>query len=387
MRDISSDFSHHKCRHECRHGSDESPRHARPWWRRLSVCRVSTHRDAWVAFIVIFSVFTATSGAADMNARDEGINAFNQGRYSIALEKLTQAANTGDQQATLFLALTQAATGNCTPALPVLSTFEAASDPAFSRLAGLAACKCYSKTGDLAKSMAVLQELERRFPNDADVLYTAAKLHMKAFNDTAFHMFQRAPQSYRVHELSAEVFEVENRYSEAAAEYREAIKLSPKSPDLHYRLGRTLLLQSHSPEAMKQAAAEFKAELAVNPEDSASEFQLGQIAQAQSSAAQAQAHYEDALKFSPSFTEALVALGKLHTQQKAYERAIPLLTRATELQPKNEAAHYALLTAYRDSGQMDKAKAEKAILDNLQKAPEGEFSDFLKKLGEKPAHQ
>ena len=60
-----------------------------------------------------------------------------------------------------------------------------------------------------------------------------------------------------------------------------------------------------------------------------------------------------------------------------------LLSRAAALQPNNEAAHYGLLTAYRDSGQMDRAKEEKAILDRLQKPPEGEFSDFLKKLGEK----
>ncbi len=35
-------------------------------------------------------------------------------------------------------------------------------------------------------------------------------------------------------------------------------------------------------------------------------------------------------------------------------------------------------------GKWTKRKNEKAILDKLQKPPEGEFSDFLKKLGEKP---
>jgi tetratricopeptide (TPR) repeat protein len=340
-----------------------------------------------IKLIIPFCVLSAAALAADNTAREEGIRAFNEGRYSVAVTKLRSAATAGDQQAALFLALAQAATGNCAPALPVLTKFETATDQSLSRLAGLAACKCYGKTGDLAKSIAVLQELERRFPNDADVLYTAAKLHMKAFNDTAFTMFQRVPRSYRVHELSAEVFEVENRYAEAASEYREAIKLSPLSPDLHYRLGRALLLESHGPEALQRAAGEFKAELSVNPEDSASEFQLGQIAQTQGNAAEAQAHYGQALKLSPSFAEALVALGKLHTQQKAYGKAIPLLARAAELQPKNEAAHYALLTAYRDSGQIDKAKEQKKILDDLQKAPEGEFSNFLKKLGEKPAEQ
>ena len=373
MRDISKGFAAGKCRHECRHGGHEWPRHR-------SVPRA-------IRFIVIFCLFAIAATAVDNSAREEGIRAFHEGRYSVAITNLTPAANAGDREATLFLALTHAAKGDCEPALPVLTKFEAGNDDSFSRMAGLAVCKCYSKTGDLAKSMAILQDLERRFPNDADILYTAAKLHMKAFNDTAFAMFQHAPQSYRVHELSAEVFEVENRYTEAVAEYREAIKINPKAPDLHYRLGRALLLQGHDPQTLQGAAIEFQAELAVNPEDSASEFQLGQIAQAQGAVPQAQTHFERALKLSPSFTEALVALGKLATQQKDYTRAVALLSRATELQPKNEAAHYALLTAYRDSGQMEKAKAEKVLLDDLQKAPKGEFSNFLKKLGEKPAEK
>jgi DNA-binding SARP family transcriptional activator len=77
----------------------------------------------------------------------------------------------------------------------------------------------------------------------------------------------------------------------------------------------------------------------------------------------------------------------VETLDKRYDRAISLLSQAVELQPANETAHYALLTAYRDAGQTDKAKSEKAILDKLQKPPEGEFSDFLKKLGEKPPAQ
>jgi hypothetical protein len=42
------------------------------------------------------------------------------------------------------------------------------------------------------------------------------------------------------------------------------------------------------------------------------------------------------------------------------------------------------MMAYRNTARMDDAKREKARLDELHKAPEGEFSDFLKKLGEKP---
>jgi tetratricopeptide (TPR) repeat protein len=255
------------------------------------------------------------------------------------------------------------------------------------RLAGIAAVKCYTSGNEPLKGFALLQELAKDFPNDADVLYLSAKLHMKAFNDATFAMFQRAPSSYRVHELSGEIFEVENRYSDAAAEYRKAIEANPNAPELHFRLGRAILLETHSQEALDKAAAEFQSELKISPEDSACEFQLGQIAQVEGKTEQAKLYFERAIQLSPNFVQALTVLGKIETQEKHYAHAIELLTRATGLQPANETAHYALLTAYRDSGQMDKASEEKATLDRLQKPPEGEFSDFLKKLGDKPPQQ
>jgi tetratricopeptide (TPR) repeat protein len=315
--------------------------------------------------------------AADSD-RTLGIAAFQAGRYSVALPRLQQAVanNPADTVAVRFLALTQAARGDCKSALPALLKD---TDP----LAGLGAAKCYSAAGEDARAFSLLERLEQEYPKNADVLYTSAKLHMKAFNDATFAMFQRTPASYRVHELSAEIFEVEGRYADAGAEYRKAIELNPAAPDLHYRLGRALLMQSHEPASLTQAAAEFRAELRVSPEDGACEFQLGQIAQVEGNATEARAHFEKALALSPDFVQAMIALGKLDSEAKRYEDAIGLLKRAVKLQPANEAAHYALLTAYRNSGQMDNAKAEKVELDRLQKPPEGEFSDFLKKLGEK----
>jgi tetratricopeptide (TPR) repeat protein len=314
---------------------------------------------------------------------DDGIAAFNQGKYSVALAKMTEAAkDPNDKQAHLFLALSQAAIGDCAAALPALSTMAAEE-----RLAGIAAVKCYSASGAEPKAFALLDEMSAKWPSDADVLYLKAKLHMKAFNDTTLAMFQRTPASYRVRQLSAEIFEVQSRYDEAVAEYRKAIEMNPQAPDLHFRLGRVILLAGHNADSLAKAAAAFQDELKLNPEDGACEFQLGQIAQVESKKTDARAHFEKALALSPQFVQAMIALGKIETQDQQYGKAISLLTKAAALQPSNETAHYALLTAYRDAGQMDKAKAEKAILDKLQKPPEGEFSDFLKKLGEKPPAQ
>lgn len=320
-----------------------------------------------VTNIVFVGTLAALVSRADTS---QGIAAFNAGRYSVARQQLL-AADKNDETARLFLALTEAAVGDCAAALPVLIR-----EP-LNRMGAIAAVKCYSSAADTSREFSLLQQLQQQFPNDADVLYLSARQHMKAFNDATFSMFQHAPSSYRVHQLSADVFEVQNRFDEAIAEYRKAIELNPDAPDLHFQLGRALLLQGHAADALEQAAAQFQAELKLSPEDASCEFQLGQIAQVQSKAADAKAHFKKALQLSPTFVQALLALGKM-------EKNPELLKKATELEPNNEAAHYALLTVYRDSGQMDNAKAEKAILDKLQKPEDGEFADFLKRLGEKP---
>jgi tetratricopeptide (TPR) repeat protein len=337
--------------------------------------------------IFVISLLSVASLAAQTAERDRGIAAFRAGRYAEALPELKAAAakNPHDQTAAVFLALDRAAQGNCKAALPELSRTRA--DAKLDLLAGLAAAKCYSTEGDEAHTFARLAALKKRFPKNADVLYLDAKLHMNAFNDATFAMFQRTPNSYRVHELSAEIFEVENRYSDAVGEYRKAITLAPDAPGLHFRLGRALLLAKHTPESLQQAAAAFQAELKLSPEDAASEFQLGQIAQAQANPAQAQAYFERAVKLSPRFVQALIAVGKIYAHDKQYSRAITALTHAVKIQPKNEPAHYALMTAYRDSGQMEKAQAEAAVLQRLRKPPEGEFSEFLKKLGDQQPKQ
>jgi tetratricopeptide (TPR) repeat protein len=313
---------------------------------------------------------------------DQGIAAFGAGRYSVALEKLKNS-HSNDLQTQTFLGMTEAALGHCDTALPKLLAVNQNQVDLY-RLANLAAAKCYSAASEYNQTFSLLDKLQRRFPNDADVLYLTAKLHMKAFNDATYAMFQHTPNSYRVHELSAEIFEVENRYGDAASEYKKAIEMNPSAPDLHYRLGRALLLESHTPESLQSARQAFQDELKVSPEDGACEFQLGQIAQVEGKTQEAKAHLERAIELSPNFVQALISLGKIDTREKRFDQAIARLTRAVELQPANESAHYALLTAYRDSGDIDKAKVEKAKLDQLQKQPEGEFTDFLKKLGEKP---
>ncbi|MGH9646787.1 MAG: tetratricopeptide repeat protein, partial [Bryobacteraceae bacterium] len=279
-------------------------------------------------------------------------------------------------QAHTWMALTQAATGGCAEAASQLATaFSHAPDPDLRKLTGEALMSCIEST------------LKTEYPADPDVLYQSAQAHWKAWNDAVYQMFQKTPASYRVNQISAGILEVQGKYPEAISEYRKAIEKNPRALDLHFRLGRVLLMNSQGPEALEAARREFEAELALNAEDAAAEYEVGQILIAQEKHDAGIRRIERALTLRPDFLEALLAMAKFRLDARNYPDAIALLKRALTIQPRNEPGHYNLMLAYRNSGDLENAKREKQTLDSLQKPPEGEFTEFLKKLGEKTPKQ
>jgi tetratricopeptide (TPR) repeat protein len=320
----------------------------------------------------------------------QGIEEFRQGKYADAQATLEQALRQkpGDAHARTFLALSRAAVGGCDSATNDLSAaFTTSQDADLRRLAGLALAQCHLAHNHLDAAQPVVLELQKQFPADADVLYEAAKLHMKAWNDVVFQMFQKTPASYRVNQVSAEIFEVQGRHADAVAEYRKAIEKNPAAVNLHFRLARALLMQSHTPESMNEAREEFAAELKLNPADAVAEYEIAQILLAENKLQEAGPRLERALQLSPDFAEALLAVARMRSDAKRYADAIQLLERAAHLQPENESVHYNLMLAYRNAGRNADALREKDVIDTLQRPPAGEFTEFLKKLGEKAPNQ
>lgn len=314
-----------------------------------------------------------------------GLEAFHRGDYVSAERAFRESVKTGaDPRARTFLALTLAATGRCDAARADLSQSFAIGAGDLRRLSGLALAQCDISRKAFDDAETVLSNLRARYPADADVLYEAARLHMRAWNDVIYQLYQKAPASFRVNQISAEVLETQGRFPEAAAEYRKALEKSPSTLGLHFHLGRALLLSSHDPANLDAAYKEFEAELALNPMDSVCQYQVAEVLLAQHKPADAAGRLERALSIDSNFTEALVALGKLRLEDRKYDDAIGLLQRAVKLAPESESAHYSLMMAYRNAGRTADALREKAELDKLQKTPEGEFTDFLKKLGDKP---
>jgi tetratricopeptide (TPR) repeat protein len=332
---------------------------------------------------ISFFLFVALA-TAQSDPLLSGLQAFHRGDYAAAERSFRESLQKGpDPRARAFLALTLAATGRCQAARADLAQAFASSADDVRRLAGLALAQCDISEEKWEDAAGVLRKLRDRFPSDADVLYESARLYMRAWNDVIYDLYQKAPASFRVDQISAEILETQGHYPEAAAEYRKAIEKSPATLGLHFGLGRALLLSSHDAANLDAAAKEFQAELALNPADATCYYELAQVLLAEHKSADAAGRLGRAVELDPNFAEALVALGKLRLEDKKYDDAIGLLERAVKLAPQSEPAHYNLMMAYRNAGKMAEARREKTELDKLQKTPEGEFTDFLKKLGDK----
>jgi len=318
----------------------------------------------------------ATALTAQPNLIVQGLEAYNKGDY-VTAERDFRAAN-----APSMLALVEASTGRCAGAESSLAKPE--NDPTLARLMGLALARCQIAAAHLDDAAATLHRLRDKNPSDADVLYEIARLQMRTWNETIRQLYEKAPSSFRVNQLSADILETQGQYAEAAGEYRKAIAKNPRALNLHFQLARALLNSSRTPETLDAALKEIDAELALNPSDAVAIYQAARILEVRQRPAEAERRFEQALKLRPDFIEALCALGAMRNELHRSVEAIPLLEKAVQLAPPSEVAHYALMIAYRNAGRMDDARREKDRLDELKKTPDGEFSDFLKKLGEKP---
>src|ERR1035438_4363860 len=101
----------------------------------------------------------SSSLCAGQSGTEQGINAFQQGRYVEACRLLQDAVthDPSDEHARAFLALARAAGGHCAQAIEELTArFHSSANPDLARLAGLALVQCMSTVGATDKAPAVL---------------------------------------------------------------------------------------------------------------------------------------------------------------------------------------------------------------------------------------
>jgi tetratricopeptide (TPR) repeat protein len=231
--------------------------------------------------------------------------------------------------------------------------------------AGMELIEIYYGTGNLDKAAGIVGTLRQLAPTDTDILYTAYRIYSDLAGESTLTMAMLAPKSARMHQVMAQEMARQGNTEGAIAHYREAVKLDPKLPGLHFEMAEALNLSS-VPADQEQVEKEYRAALSDNPFDEKAECRLGEIALKASDLEAAASHYKRALELQPNDAEACVGMGRTLTQMHRPADAEPYLKRAAQIEPFTAATHYRLSQVYRAAGRTDDAQKELAEFQRLK---------------------
>ncbi len=220
--------------------------------------------------------------------------------------------------------------------------------------------------GNLAKTVEVLQTLERIDPPNANVQFAAYRFFSNLAAGARDRIALTDPDSPRMHLIMAQQLVNRGDLPGAIAQYEAVIRLDPNFAGAHFELGEAILQNSRSNEARARAVKEFEAALKLNPHDARSECWLGHIYASQQDYTAALKHYQRALELDPADAEVRVGLGKVLTATSQPQSALVHLLEAVRLDPLNAVAHYRLSAVYRQLGRTADSQRESAAFRDIQ---------------------
>lgn len=224
---------------------------------------------------------------------------------------------------------------------------------------GLQLIELYSATGDLDKAASTVGALRELDPTNVTILYTAYRIYSDLTDEARLSLSVAAPQSGQMHQMMAHELAKQGNNQAAIANYREAIKLAPQLPGIHFELAEMLNAASPTDNA-EEVEKEYQLALAANPSDEKSESRLADIASRKNNLPEAFTRYSRALQLQPDDPDGNVGLAKVLMSMNQSEKAEALLKRAIQLDPTIALAHFRLSTIYRQTGRTDQAQQELA---------------------------
>lgn len=259
-----------------------------------------------------------------------------------------------------LLGMSLAEMGRFEEAIPGLEEgFTKAPNQATQRMCGLQLMRAYTALHRDAEAIGVALELNRLYPDDAEILYNTSRIYGNYAFLTLHKLQEVAPASVWRHQAAAEAYESQGSANEAIGEYRQVLRLDPNRPKIHYRIARTLLARfqhDHAAQDQADAARELEEELKLNPGDANALYELAELRRQQNELDQAQQYFEAALKHYPDFQEAQVGLATVLMARQHPDQALPHLERAVAINANDEVAWYRLARADRALGKTDEQK-------------------------------
>jgi tetratricopeptide (TPR) repeat protein len=175
------------------------------------------------------------------------------------------------------------------------------------------------------------------------------------------------------------------RDKEAAAQYQEALQISPRYAQAQYNLGNAFLEMGSTDEAVThytmalqinpqyakahgnlglalgekgmvdEAITQFQLALESSPRDAAAHNNLGNALRQEGKVDEAISQYRIALQINPAYAEAHSNLGNALRQKGMLDEAIPQYQKALQIRPAYAEARYNLGNALGEKGMVDEA--------------------------------
>jgi len=282
--------------------------------------------------------------------------------FSTLVAGQAQPASDNTSPAERGLALVQK--GRCKEALPLLKkSMPALQDKQLRYRSLMATARCAMSLEQTEAAVEALLRLNREFPNDPEVLYTAAHFYSQLATKASEELAASAPTSSQTEMLEAEAYESQEKWDAAMAEYQKILGQYPNLPSIHYRIARVHL--SKSPPETEQGKAELEEELKLDPTNASAVFMLGELARQAGQWNDAIRRFSRAKELDEGFQEAYLALGMSMNSAGKFAEAVKPLESYVRMQPNDPAGHYQLATAYARTGRKEDAARE---MDLQQKA-------------------
>jgi tetratricopeptide (TPR) repeat protein len=229
----------------------------------------------------------------------------------------------------------------------------------------------YYLAGRPADAIPLLERVQGWYPSaNVDASYVLGICYIQTKNypgaRTAFaKMYGVPPDSAASYLFTARML-LRQDFEPPAEEYaREAAKIDPKLPLVHYLLGELYLFQSKIPEAI----AEFQKELVINPGYAGVYYKLADADSRIEKYEDAEKLLQRSIWLDPTSSGPYILLGKVLEKKGETQLAVRALQHAISMDPNNAMPHHLLGQAYRDMGRADDADRELKLAEQLQVRP------------------
>ena len=237
--------------------------------------------------------------------------------------------------------------------------------------------KTYFMLGDMGKSISELEIAAKLTPEDIDVAYTLGIAYLR--NRQPDEAKQRYNALIRVlgeqpqlHVIIGRAYRQSGLLQDAAEEFRKAIALDPRFPRAHYYLGMTYLLDEDQ-KKLAEALAEFKIEVSANPDEFLGNYYLGVVYNFQRQWELALPVLQKASAIQPDNPDPYFQLGQTYQELNNHQLAIEVLKKAIALNPdlahnkgQVTSAHHRLAQSLLRTGQTEAGNKELQISAELK---------------------